>query len=213
MKKTILSLVTLLTLTLTLNISAQASLLSLDVNGTFGPATTLDGTSLNLKPFTYHAVFDSTGFQGTSQFESGYVLSKLTFDFNSQTYTMASGTPDIYTYFADGNGTIAGLLNANMDKYFASAFLYPQYGEWNHAALVPMTFSGRLFDFASDSLTVPLAGGHTLANLSWDSDSPTTAALTASTPSASAVPEPSTYAFFSLGLGGLVFWNRRQKKA
>ena len=29
----------------------------------------------------------------------------------------------------------------------------------------------------------------------------------------SAVPEPSTYALFSLGLGGLALWKRRQKKA
>ena len=52
-----------------------------------------------------------------------------------------------------------------------------------------------------------LDGGSTWINLSYNNSME----LTGST--ASAVPEPSTYALFSLGLGGLALWKRRQKKA
>ena len=211
MMKKIATLVVTAALTLTLAIAAQASLLSLDGTGSLNGATVLTtpGGSAPLgadTSFSYHAIFDSTG--GT-EWIPGYGI-----------YTYSSVT----TFALAGYGTYTSssilVMLADPTSVFgsyAAGIISDQFNDIvNYYGTASPPFSGNAptpsvlsnLGAKSNEGAFSFDGGVTLSNLGKGSAIPTTAITTAS-----AVPEPSTYALLCLGLGVLGYARKRMNKA
>jgi len=211
MMKKIATLVVTAALTLTLAIAAQASLLSLDGTGSLDGATVLTtpGGSAPLgadTPFSYHAIFDSTG--GTEWIPTYgiYLYSSVTtFALAGYgTYTSSS----LFVLLADPTSVYGSYSTGIVNDQ--NNFINSSYGTasppFSGNAPTPSVLSNLVTPFTNGALTFD--GGVTLSNLGNGSAIPTTAITTAS-----AVPEPSTYALLCLGLGVLGYARKRMNKA
>ncbi len=204
-----LSLLTLAALTLSLTVAAQASLLSLNVTGSLDGATVLTtpGGSAPLGAdtlFSYHAIFESTG--GTN-IGFGYLYpATTTFDLSGHgTYTTSSVSvflSDPSSSFSPGS-YVSGIIAINGDGMAADNWTASP--SFSMSAPTPSLLSNP--DLGMAGGTISFEGGVSLSNLTLGS-----AIQTAELTGASAVPEPSTYALFCIGLGVLGYARKRMVK-
>lgn len=197
----------ILLLTLCCTTQASASLISMEVSGTFGSGVALDNTTdLSNVPFTYRAQFDSSVNTGTPPGNLVSPTTLLEFTINSVTYTGASS----YVYLDATNPITpstpytAGLSDENQANWHYFMGNYDTISTpFNAAAPQNSILSGAGVDNSTGGLSLTFTGGTTISNLSFDSGAATAAIST------TAVPEPSTYALLCLGLGVVGYAKRK----
>ncbi len=220
MKKSILSLVTLLTLTLILTVLAQASLL-VDT----GTPTTRGQIAL---PFT-------SGKYGPQYWQAGrFTLNQ------ASTITALQGFMWIYDGFG---GAVDAVIygETTIDGVNVPDGVIHQTAQFSATNPVPswQGASGLNWNIGAGTYWLafqPVVGGNTYGGMDYNAPNPLSGYLTSvnsggwsnvnesfrsagyriegvSGPAPDPVPEPSTYALFSLGFAGLALLKRRQKKA
>jgi hypothetical protein len=184
---------------------AEATVLTLDVTGVFGPTTTLDGAALGVDtPYSFHAVFDPTN-------EVFHTPGAGIFPVTQLTITIAghgtfAGTPNI-----DLNAVVVdpsyhlGVYAAGLVDVTATSFFLIEYSAvsppLNPTAPTPTTFLGYLgMEVGVFPYLIPLAGGAGDLAINAFSDAVPTASLVA-------VPEPSS--LLLAGLCGLALFAGR----
>lgn len=215
MKNSILTLVVFLAMCLVTASTASASLVSLHVTGVLGNGTYLGATPLaDNTPFSYTATFNAN-------MSTLVQVDSLTFDITGYgTYHMKPGAavwaivrdkPFWWSFYE------TGIYSGGTSWYNAFTVTYNNSTPTNWVYTEPfnsVTFNNMYAPNSGDSRNIiPFSESDlSLINPTWGSatfsDSAPTAEFTAS-----AVPEPSTYALFAMGFGGLAFWKRRQVKA
>jgi len=210
-----MSLLVILAMTLVTVTTASASLVTLKVTGVLGSDTYLGTTQLaDNTPFSYTATFDAL-------ISTLNQVNSLTFDITGYgTYHMKPGAtvwaivrdrPFWWSFFE------AGLYGGGANWYNAFTVTYNNSTPENWVYTEPfnsVSFYNMYAPNAGDSRNVIpfIESDLSLINPSWGSATFSGIAPTAEL-TASAVPEPSTYALFTLGFGGLAFWKRRQARA
>jgi hypothetical protein len=211
MMKKIATLVVATALTLTLAVAAQASLLSLDVTGSLDGATVLTtpGGSAPLgtdTPFSYHAIFDSTG---GSEIISGTGLYQYT---AATTFALAGygtyASSSLFVTLADPSSAFGKYMVGILADFSNNILI--QYGTasppFSGGAPTPSVLSNFATNGFNGALTFD--GGVTLSNLTDVIGSIPTAAIT----TAAAVPEPSTYVLLTIALGAVGFVRRKMNQ-
>jgi PEP-CTERM motif len=242
MKKSILSLVTLFALTLTLAATAQASIITwftptdaTNSNATFSSIntsyTTNFGVAFKTGPASggYSLDWVTLGLNSSSYANVGRtVILSLRNATNATAYSAVAGateyafdtlsftTPAANTNF-DLNLTTAQIPNITAYTMAAntaySLVLYSpsaQFGVQRHTGYANGTTNN--FYTVSDGFVALDTFRRNTANYTNNTNSYPTLDFSFGAATAP-VPEPSTYALFSLGFAGLALWKRRQKKA
>ena len=196
---------------------AEASSLTLNMSGIFGPLTTLDGTALGAQPtFTLAAVFDSTSgipfenYTGIELFPTVVTFSITGFG----TYTSVPGS-DVYVGLADrtdGNGFYEAVLTDSTGSIGFGASYFTATPSFSVLAPAPTVFSSFFFDNPFGPFTVPLQEGAGGLVLSSDNNGSVSFDATASI-TGSSVPEPSTLALSTIGLVLVGLVTRRCRRA
>jgi len=203
-------------LALGLAASAQATLLTLNMSGSFGPTSTLDAIAFGAEtPFTLQAEFDTSAPAippGFGMPINRYPLTGL--DITIQGYGTYVGTPaalsDLMAAFADPNFAANGFYIVGLTSS-SDGGLTPDFASvtpvFNVNAPGPAVFSGGTAQLAALPIAIELdglAGGLVINDLGGQ-------ALTASVVAAS-VPEGGQMAMTCLGLlglGAMVRWQQR----
>ena len=199
----------ILLLTLGVTAPATASLMTMEVSGTFGAGVLLNGaTSLENTPFIYRALFNPTVNTGTPP---GNLISPASVEFfiNSVTYTGATSYAwiDATDPVTPSTPYTAGLSNESTTwNYFAGNYDTIS-TPFNAATPKNSVLSGTNVDNSTSGLSLTFTGGATLSNLVFDAG-----VSTVTLSGASAVPEPSTYILLSIALGTVGYARRRMGK-
>jgi PEP-CTERM motif len=207
MKISINALLTLLTLTLTLVIAPpiHASVMLLDMSGTLGGATNLNGSALGADTaFTLHAVFDSTPINTAGPNRSWYAA---TTTLNINGHNALNGALPVYldSFTLFGTHYFAGIASASGDAQNLLTF-----SSDNPSPVIDTQNPAPTF-FAVDGSSV---GG----TLTFGTDTISTINIV-NTPStlqinySNAVPEPSTYALLCLSLGVVGYARKKMNKS
>jgi hypothetical protein len=201
----------LLLLTLGVTAPATASLMTMEVSGTFGAGVLLnDATSLENTPFTYRALFDPAVNTGAPP---GNLVSPASVEFfiNSVTYTGATSHVwiDATDPVTPSTPYTVGLSNESLTDWQYFMGNYDTISTpFNAATPVNSILSGTNVDNSTSGLRLTFTGGATLSNLVFDAG-----ASTATFSGVSAVPEPSTYALLCISLGVVGYARRKMVKS
>ena len=226
MKKSILSLVTLTLLTLSLTAPAwSTTIIALsNLPGTDADQTSIANNQWVGREFTTgssspswnldHVVLNAYNSGNTSDFtvklysntggKPGSLLSTLT-------GPPPSGSTANYSTFTD---PLTTLLNQNTSYWIvASSFAAPGDGfMWASNSKGNNSFTAGLADWSYASGGAYSGNSGSSWNI-WSGDRNPLMEVDVVGGGPATVPEPSTYALFSLGFAGLALWKRRQKKA
>ena len=221
MKKIVLSLVTLTALTLTLAVAALA-------------APYIDSTAVDPSGSSTMAPYQAVGMIFTTGSGGPYTITDLKVNFQSyelgvDNYTVTAGLRTVDATNRPGTTDLVSTVLAirNLSAYTPTLFEFTSLGAFGAYDLAPdKKYALMLHDASSENLgwmngwgPVATSSGFTYIGSGYtgywgdwwyerNQGNPNIAALG----TASSVPEPSTYALFSLGLGGLALWKRRQQR-
>ena len=204
-------LIALLFLTLGAVAPAAASVVTLDVSGTFGAGVLLNGAiSLENTPFTYRALFDPAVNTGTAPGNLVSPTLSLAFTLNSVTYY--GGSSFVYIDATDpvtpSTPYTVGLSNESLTDWQYFNGNYDSISTpFNAANPLNSILSGTNVDNSSSGLSFAFTGGATLSNLVFDAG-----ASTATFSGANAVPEPSTYLLLTISLGAVGYARKKMTR-
>jgi hypothetical protein len=212
MKKVIWSLLVFAALTFTQSAPASASVLTFLMDGTFDVASLTGTNVIGITPFHLEATFDpaSPTNQDTNPFPTSIYSTTARFTIGGTTYSSIGA--EVFFRGSGASYDTGIMVNRTTDFYsgdFFSVLFNATNPELNVLAPSDTTFSpyGGSSSISVSPLVIPLSGGVSL-NIKGILDNNDGVA----DPTASLVPEPTTYTLLGLGLGCVAFARRKMNK-
>ena len=188
----------ILTASLGLAAAAPASMVTLNMSGSFGPTSTLGGTAFGVAtPFTFHATFHSTTDTYAKHGLGIFPTTSFSIVLPSGTYTAGAGA-GLKAFLLDPTllAYSAGLVSADRNYGFYSSFWIAR-PAFSADAPTPAVLSGYIGNNYSLPFTIALDGGAGNLVVNALGSGPFTAEITA------VVPEPDCWAMMGLTLVGV----------